>query len=173
MAAEWLTPVKASGVASYLIAAAACAVTAARSADRRVVRLAAVLGALDLVFLLDIAFDWRWKLYAQLRSGAMTHHWYNQRSGPQIAALILIATVLIAAAVWLSRRFAAVRGSPVAICGGVVSIGCWLTEVVSFHSTDAMLYRHAGPLLIVSFLWMLGCGMTAAGIWIAGTAAVT
>lgn len=167
-ASEWLTPVKASGMAAYLIAAVACASAAVRTADKRIVRLAGVLCALYTMLLLDIAFDWRWKLYDWLRSEAVSFRWYDQRSEPQIAALVAIGVAVLAAATSLGRRFAFARGAPLAICGGLLSIGCWLTEVVSLHASDAVLYRHVGPLLSVSFLWMLACAMTAAGILIAG-----
>jgi hypothetical protein len=163
-AAEWLTPVRASGMAAYLTASVACAATVVRAADKRVVRLAALLCALDLALLFDIAADWRWKLYVRLRSDAVSHHWYNQRSGPQIIALLFVGVVLVAAAIWLGTRFASVRGARLAIFGGLLSVGCWLTEVISFHWTDAVLYRSAGPLMIVSFVWILACLMTAAGV---------
>lgn len=167
--ADWLTPVKASGMAAYLIATLACAAIAARSADKRVIRLASILCTLDLVLLLDITFDWRWKLYFSVKRLALSHNWYNeQRSEPQIAALVIIALALLAAAAWLGRRFAPIRGAPLAICGALLSIGCWLTEVVSLHATDAVLFRHAGPLMVVSFVWMLAGAMTAAGILMAG-----
>ena len=162
--AEWLTPVKASGMAAYLIASAACAIGAARAADSRIRRLAAVLCILDIGLLLDIAFNWRWKLYNSLKGDAVNHPWYNQRSGPQMVVLLALAVALIVSAAWLSRRFASARGAPLAICGALLSIGCWLTEVISLHATDAILYRHIGPLMIISFVWILGCAMTAAGI---------
>lgn len=171
-AADWLTPVKASGMAAYLIATLACAAMAVRSADKRVIRLASILCTLDLALLLDMAFDWRWKLYFSLKGRALSHNWYNERSEPQIAALVIIAAIMLVAAAWLGRRFAPIRGAPLAICGALLSVGCWLTEVVSLHATDAVLYHHSGPLMVVSFAWMLASAMTAAGILMAGRHAI-
>jgi hypothetical protein len=165
--AEWLTPVKSIGIASYIIASVSCAATALRGSNRRVTRLAAILCALDLALLLDIVFDWRWKLYDWLRSGAMSLHWYDERSGVQILALIFFATLLLFAALWLRRKFAPVRGATLAICGGLLSVGCWMTEVISLHAIDAVLYRSAGPLLAVAFVWILASAMTTTGILIA------
>jgi hypothetical protein len=165
--AQWLTPVKTSGMAAYFIASFACARSAARAAETRTRRLAAAICALDVGLLLDIAFNWRWKLYDSLKDDAVSLHWYDQRSELQIAALVALAVALIVAAGWLSRRFATVRGAPLVICGALLSVGCWLTEVISLHATDAVLYRQAGPLMVVSFIWMLACGMTAAGIMLA------
>ncbi|MBV8114246.1 MAG: hypothetical protein JO300_05860 [Silvibacterium sp.] len=167
-AAEWLPPVKASGITAYLIASAACALTAARVPGKRIARLAAVLCALDLAQLLDIAFALRWKIYDVLKSGALRHHWYAERAGPQVAALIVMAAVLLVSGVWLCRRFTSIRGAALAICGGLLSIGCWLAEIISLHATDVILYRRAGPLMVISFVWMLACAMTTAGMLMAG-----
>lgn len=166
--AEWLTPVKASGMAAYLVASLSCAAVAALATGRRVTRLAAVLCVLDLALLFDIAVDWRWKLYERLRRDAVSLHWYDQRSGPQMAALGCIAVALLIAGVWLGRRFASVRGAVLAIYGALLSIGCWLTEVVSLHAIDAMLYRRIASLMVVSFVWMLASLLTAVGILMAG-----
>ncbi len=166
--AEWLTPVKSIGMASYLVASVSCAATAIRGGNGRVTRLAAILCVLDLALLLDIAFNWRWKLYDRLRSDAMSLHWYDERSEFQVLALIFLAILLLFGAFWLRHRFAPIRGATLAICGGLLSIGCWMTEVISLHAIDAVLYRSAGPLLAVAFVWILASAMTTAGILIAG-----
>jgi hypothetical protein len=163
-AIEWLTPVKASGMAAYLIAAASCGMTAVIAAGKRVPRLAAVLCALDLTLFFDITFDLRWKLYALIKGDAVRHGVYSERSGPQVLALMAVAIGVLVAVAWLSRRFASIRGAPLAICGGLLSIGCWFTEIISLHAVDAILYHNAGPLMVVSFVWMLACAMTIAGI---------
>lgn len=168
-AGEWLTPVKASGMASYLIASIACALTAARAAGRRVPRLASVLCALDFALFLDITFDLRWRLNAWFKEAAVSHGVYSERSEPQVIALIALAVGLQVLAVWLIRRFALIRGAPLAVCGALLSIGCWLTELISLHAMDAILYRYIGPLMVVSFVWILACAMTVRGILIAGS----
>ena len=165
--AEWLTPVKTSGLAAYLIASVVCAATAVRASQKRLRRFAAALCIIDLGLLLDIAFNWRWKLYDSLKEDAMSHHWYYERSGPQIAALLFLSIVLLVAAVFLSHKFASVRGAPLAVCGSILSIACWLTEIVSLHATDAVLYRSVGPLMVISFVWLLACLMTAVGVLMA------
>ena len=168
-AGEWLTPVKASGMAAYLVAAIACALTAGRAPGRRVPRLASVLCALDFALFLDITFDLRWKLYAWFKAGAISHGVYAERSEPQVIALIALATGLLVVGVWLNRRFAPIRGAPLAVCGALLSIGWWLTELISLHAVDAVLYRYIGPLMVVCFVWILACAMTARGILIAGS----
>ncbi len=163
-AVAWLTPVKASGLAAYLMASAACAATVLLSVDRRIVRLASILCALDLFLVSDIAFNWRWKLHDQLSWSAITHHWYAFRTGPQIAALAFLAIMLLLAAVSLGRRLSSIRGGRLALCGALLSIGSWFTEVISLHAIDAILYRSVGPLMVVCFIWMLAAITTTAGI---------
>ncbi len=167
-AAEWLNPVKAGGMATYLLASVACGVTAVKTVNPRISRLAVVLGLIQAVLLLDIGFDWRWRLYAWLRSQAESHHWYEQRHWPQIIVLATLAAALAAAMAAARRRFRSSPGAALAIQGTLLSMGCWMTEVISLHATDSILYHRVGLLMIISFVWLLTCAMTIAGILKAG-----
>jgi hypothetical protein len=152
-------------MAAYLVAAASCGVAWVRARDnKQVSRLAVILGILHLALFFDIAFDFRWKLYDTLKSQAMADQWYNQRHWPQVGLLAIVWVLLL---VWLGaarRRFSSTAGVVLAIGGTLLSIGCWSTEVISLHATDAVLYHRVGPLMIVNFIWMLACLMTAIGI---------
>jgi hypothetical protein len=167
-ATEWLNPVKAGGMASYFIASVACGLTAVRTVNPRISRLAALLGLIQAVSLLDIAFDWRWRLYDWLRSQAEAHHWYEQRHWPQVFVLATLGAALAAGMAAARRRFRSLPGAVLAVEGTLLSIGCWLVEVISLHATDSILYHHVGPLMIISFVWLLTCAMTIAGILKAG-----
>ena len=167
-AAEWLNPVKAGGMATYLLASVACGLTAVRTVNPRISRLAVVLGLIQAVLLLDIAFDWRWRLYDWLRRQAVTHHWYEQRHWPQVVVLATLAAALAAAMAAARRRFRSLPGAALAVEGTLLSIGCWMGEVISLHATDSILYHHVGLLMIISFVWLLTCAMTIAGILKAG-----
>ena len=167
-AAESLNPVKAGGMATYLIASVACGLTAVRTVNPRITRLAVVLGLIQAVLLLDIAFDWRWRLYDLLRSQAEAHHWYEQRHWPQIVVLVTLAAALVAGMAAARRRFRSLPGAALAVEGSLLSIGCWMMEVISLHATDSILYHHVGLLMIISFVWLLTCAMTIAGILKAG-----
>ena len=170
-AAELLNPAKAGGLAVYLVASASCAVTAVRTANPRLSRLAALLGLIHVLLLLDIAFDWRWMLYDWLRKQAVAYDWYRQRHWPQVAALSLLAVMLAAGLVIGRRRFRSLRGAALAVQGTLLSIGCWMIEVISLHATDSILYRPLGPLMIISFVWLLACAMVTSGILRAGNRA--
>jgi hypothetical protein len=162
-AAEWLNAVKTTGLAAYLIASASCGVTAIGAADRRIKRLGAILGLLNVSLLLDIAFGWRWRLYDRLKDLAVAHQWYEQRHSPQIAALLVLAALLLAATA-VTRRFFSSAGASFAIEGTLLSLACWLTEIISLHATDSILYHRVGPLMIINFVWALACLMTTIGI---------
>jgi hypothetical protein len=175
-AAEWLNPVKAVGMGAYFTASTACAVVSVRAASRRISRLAAVLALLHAVLFLDITFDWRWRLYDWLRDQAVALQWYEQRHWPQVGTLLLLAALLGAGMIMARRRFPSPPGAALALDGALLSIGCWAMEVISLHATDTVLYHRTGPLMPVSFVWIVACTMTAAGILRAGTgdrAAVT
>jgi hypothetical protein len=163
--AEWLTPVRASGMAAYLIATALCGVAWVRARrDKQIARLTGILGILNMALFFDIVFDWRWKLHDLLEGQAMANHWYNQRHWPQAGSLTVLGVLLLVGMGAAGRRFSSNPGVVLAIWGALLSIGAWSTEVISLHAMDAVLYHRIGPLMTVNFVWILGCTMTSIGI---------
>jgi UDP-N-acetylmuramyl pentapeptide phosphotransferase/UDP-N-acetylglucosamine-1-phosphate transferase len=165
IAAEWFSPVRMGGMAVYIVAAASCVLAWVHCRrDEHDSRLALVLGLVNTALLVDLAFDLRWQMYNLLRSRAMTHQWYNQRHGPQVIALTLLAMVLLAtlAAAW--RSFHSTPGAVPAIGGTLLAGSTWCTEVISLHSTDSILFHHAGPFMTINFLWLAAAAMTTAGM---------
>ena len=163
--AEWLTPVRASGMAAYLVAAALCGVAWVRARrDKQIARLTVILGILNMALFFDIVFDWRWKLHDLLEGQAMANHWYNQRHWPQAGSLTVLGVLLLVGMGAAGRRFSSKPGVVLAIWGALLSIGAWSTEVISLHAMDAVLYHRIGPLMTVNFVWMLACTMTSIGI---------
>lgn len=43
-----------------------------------------------------------------------------------------------------------------------------MTEVISLHTTDSILYYRVGLMMVISFLWATACLMTSVGILKAG-----
>jgi hypothetical protein len=163
--AEWLTPVPASGMAAYLIAAALCGVAWVRARrDKQMARLAVILGILNIGLFFDITFNWRWKLHDLLEHQAMADQWYNQRHWPQVLSLAVLGALLLMGIGVVGRRFSSNGSVLVAIAGALLSVGCWLTQVISLHATDMVLHHRIGPLMIINFVWMLACTMTSIGI---------
>jgi len=164
--ADWLTPVRATGMAAYLVAASSCGVAWVTAGRKKgLSRLALILGILQTALFVDMAFDWRWRLYDLLRGQAMVNQWYNHRHWPQIGMLALLAALLLTAIRVARRRFSSSPGAVLAVEGALLSIGCWSTEVISLHATDALLYHRIGPLMIVNFVWALASLITVIGIW--------
>jgi hypothetical protein len=163
-AAEWLSPVKASGMAAYLIATASCTVASVKTGNKRLSRLAAVLGVLHAALFFDITFDWRWKLYDWLRGQAIASQWYELRHWPQVGMLTVLGALLIVGVAGARQWFPSPAGAALALEGSLLSIGCWSTEVISLHATDSILYHRAGPLMIINFVWILACLITVIGI---------
>jgi hypothetical protein len=164
--AEWVTAVQASGMAMYFVAATVCGVAWWRARrDRRIARLAVILGILHAAFFFDVAFHWRGTLYDLLRAEAIANEWYDLRRGPQDGMLVLLAALLLTAIGFARRRYRSTPGAVLAIAGALLSIGCWSVEVISLHATDTVLYHHIGPLPIADFVWALACLMTVIGIW--------
>ena len=164
--AEWLTPVRASGMAAYLVAAALCGVAWVKARRDKPVatRLAVILGILNMALFFDIAFNWRWKLHDLLQGQAMADQWYNQRHWPQVESLAVLGVLLLVGMGAAGRRFSSTPGVVLAIWGALLSIGAWSTEVISLHATDMVLHYSIGPLMIINFVWMLACTMTSIGI---------
>src|SRR5277367_3897542 len=103
--AEWLNPVKASGIAAYFVAAVSCGAASFLAVNRRTSRLAAVLAILQAALLLDIAFDVRWRLYARLKGQAIEHRWYYERHWPQVSMMAILVALLLAGVIVARRQF--------------------------------------------------------------------
>jgi hypothetical protein len=93
----------------------------------------------------------------------MADQWYNQRHWPQVWSLAVLGIFLLMGIGVVGRRFSN-GGVLLAIGGAALSIGCWLTEVISLHATDMVLHYGIGPLMMINFVWMLACTMTSIGI---------
>jgi len=132
--------------------------------NRRTARLAAVLAIFHAALFLDITFDWRWMLYRHLESTAIVQRWYQVRHWPQMGMLTVLVAILFAAMIVVRRRFRSPPGAAMALEGSLLSLGCWATEVISLHATDAILYRRLGALMTINFVWMLACLITATGM---------
>jgi hypothetical protein len=161
---EWLTAVRGVGLASYLTVIASCALGWFRNRrDAAISRLIILLGILNTGLFLDMAFDWRWRLHDLLQEEAIADHWYAHRTLPQAGTLALLG-IFLAIGIGMTRRKISSPGMAMAMIGTLVSISCWSTEVISLHAMDMVLYRRAGALMIVDFVWMTSCAMTAIGI---------
>jgi hypothetical protein len=44
------------------------------------------------------------------------------------------------------------------------SLALWITEVISLHEMDRLLYQAVGPFMMISFAWIFASLVTSAGI---------
>ena len=119
------------------------------------------------MLLLDMAFNWRWKLHDLLAGDAAAHDLYSGRRPYQVAVLGILAVLLLVGAVVAVVRLGR-RGGGVALAGMLFSIGMWSTEVVSYHNVDRILNHQIGDVLVICFFWILVSCMTTLGIAMTG-----
>jgi hypothetical protein len=162
---EWIGPTRAAGLAAYATALICCGIAWIRpKAGRKTSRLAAVLMLIESILLLDMAFNWRWKLHQALMDFAVRQHEYNQRGLPQLMVVILLVALLLFG--WLTAwRSLRGRGTTLlAVSGALLSLVLWCIEVVSLHAVDHVLYYSVDGVMAVTLLWVLSCTMTSIGI---------
>jgi hypothetical protein len=153
------------GLAAYAIALAACVVKARRERPMSIWRrIYVALSLAQLMLLLDIAFDWRWKLHDLFMRAAMGQDIYGERRMPQRLALVLIAAVAVAVAAWVLWKLRLRRGAGLAAAATVLSFALHSVEMISYHGMDAILYRMAGGVMVVSFLWAALALLTCIGV---------
>jgi hypothetical protein len=160
---EWLNPTRACGLVAYATAAVCCAIRWIKPRNGTS-GVAATLLFIEGILLLDMAFNWRWKLHQALMDLAQREHEYGQRRLPQTIVLIVLACVLLYGVYRFWRSFRHRGTTLLAVCGTLLSVVLWCTEVVSLHQVDHVLYFSLGGVMSVSLLWFISCGMTSIGI---------
>jgi len=128
--------------------------------------LFAVLSGVQLALLLDMAFEWRWKLHAWSMRTAMAYGVYDSRRLPQLLALAALAAGMVFCCVLIMKRLHHNRGAAIVLVGTLLSLGLWWVEVVSYHPIDMVLYRMIGKAMLVGFIWIGFALVTCLGVWI-------
>ena len=161
---EWLNPTRATGLVAYGTAVTCCGIAWIRTKAGRASQLAAGLMLIEGALLLDMAFNWRWKLHQALMDFAIRKHEYAQRGLPQLIVVTLLGALLLFVwfVAWRSLRG---RGTILlAVSGALLSLIVWCIEVVSPHAVDHVLYYSVDGVMAVTLLWLLSCTMTSIGI---------
>jgi hypothetical protein len=127
--------------------------------------LFAVLSGVQLALLLDMVFEWRWKLHALEIRTAMAYGIYDSRRLPQLLALAALITGAVFCSILILARLRR-RGAAIALVGTLLSLGLWWVEVLSYHSIDMVLYRMIGKAMLVGFIWIGFALVTCLGVWI-------
>ena len=164
--ADGLSATRILGLTAYGIALVVClAKSVGRGTKGGWRRLYWTLTLAELGLLLDIAFDWRWKLHDLFMHAAMAEDVYGERRMPQRLALVLVTAVTAGVAAWVLWKLRSRRGVALAAAATVLSIALHGVEMISYHGMDAILYRMAGGVMVVSFLWAALALVTCAGVW--------
>ena len=115
---------------------------------------------LQLFFAIDAGIGLRILIADVGRQYFLHHGWYRRRR-PVQAALILTAffTVSVATSSWLLYIRRTSLASRLAMAGSCVLMLFFLLAAISLHDTESF--------ALAVFGRILGCGLTAAGIWLA------
>jgi hypothetical protein len=151
-------------MAAYLFATISCGIAWAKSTSSTKRRLAAFLTVLEAMLFSDMVINGRWLLHNWVETKAIAENLYAQRFGPQLAALAILC---VAAAVGTGLILFTLHDNAavsVAVCGAILSIGCWCAEVVSLHAVDAVFHKTISGIMAVSLIWVASSLMTGLGI---------
>jgi hypothetical protein len=161
----WLSPSRAVGLSAQFLATTSCFIAWVKSHRKsQSSRLAGWLTVFEALLLADIAFDWRWGLYTFLKDKAAAYGVYEMRRGPQAVALLILAGISAVLIAMAARLLAGRTGAFFAAVGAILSLGSWCSEMISLHTTDALLYLHTGPFMLINYLWVVACVVTSVGI---------
>jgi len=163
---EWFSPTRIVGLTAYTISVLGCVAGLENCRKSGVPgRLFVLLTGVQLVLLLDMAFDWRWKIHGFWVREALALGVYDQRRSPQVLALAVLSLAMVLAVVFC--RFRRRVGVALALTGTLLSVGLWCCECISWHFVDQFLYHLAGKVMVVSLLWFSLAVVTCFGVWLA------
>ena len=164
---EWLSPTRLIGLAAYTICFLACAVRLASCRNNRTQSVpVAALAAVQFSLLLDMAFDWRWKMHDFWMREAMALGVYDRRRAPQMLALAILSLVVALASVSIVYRFRSRLGFALALTGTLLSVALWCCEWVSLHLIDQLFYHMVDGVMVVGLLWAGLALLTSIGVWL-------
>ena len=141
-----------AGALAFGTAALAC-LRAARVAPRRPA-LWRVLGAVQLLCVLEVLLALRYELHDVAIGLLQEHRWYASRGQWQPALLGAALMPLAALAAWAAWRHRADGARIAAIAGTALGVSLLGTETISLHRIDAVMYWQAGPFVVVVWLWL-------------------
>ena len=160
-----MTVTREIGIAAHFVVACVCGLAWGWSRHRRShALLFGALGLLESFLFLDAFFNCRWILHQALLSAAMAKGVYGDRKWPQVAALAVLSITATGAILVAARRYWRSPGVPLALCGGVLSVMLWWTEVISLHASDRILQQRVSSVMLVAWFWIATSAMIAAGI---------
>lgn len=141
------------------LAAAAAFGTASRS-QRGGRGTWAAIAVLHTLLAVEIFAEMRHRLHRAIDDWLIAASVYSERRPAQVA-LLLVVVVLAALATRRIARLESTRRLAIARGATAALVTLFIVETISLHAVDAVLYRPAGPVLLIAWLW-LACGWTTA-----------
>jgi hypothetical protein len=171
---EWVSPTRMTGLLAYTASFLACAARWANYRKNRVSdRPFALLAMVQFCLLLDMFFDWRWKLHDFWMQEATLLGVYDQRRTTQVLAIGLLSLAAVFATVSILVRFRRRVGFALAFTSTLWSVGLWCSEWVSLHQLDGVFYHMVGQVMMVSLFWAGFALVACLGAWLDGRAALS
>ncbi len=165
----WLSATRVLGMSAYTLCLLSCAFRLADFHKKHVrSRWYLLLTGFYGYFLLDMAFDWRWKLHAFFLQSAMAMGVYGQRGLPQFGALCVLLVMLVAACRWILSEKGLQSGRVLMLCSTVTLGSIWCSEWISYHYLDGVYYRMFAGVMVVGYLWLVCCAVFVVGVWLDG-----
>jgi len=166
---EWLSPTRTAGLTAYTASLLACVWRWAKCREVDASRgLYAMLALVQFCLLLDMAFNWRWKLHDLGVRAAAKLGVYDLRRAPQLLMLLALALVLALLSALIFYKFRRRIGAALALAGTMLSVGLWCLECVSLHAVDRVLYSMVGAVMKVTLAWIFLALVTCLGLWLDG-----
>jgi hypothetical protein len=163
---DWFSPTRVAGLTAYGASFIACVWRTLCRKNDESSRPFAIIAGIQLFLLLDMAFDWRWKIHDFWGHDAMQLGVYAERRPPQVIAIAMLGVVVIFGSVLASARFRSRKGVGLALTATILSVGLWSCEAISYHYIDLVFYHMVGKMMVVSFVWLLLAMVTCFGVWL-------
>jgi hypothetical protein len=117
------------------------------------------IAAFQALFFLEILLGMRHRLHDIMNAALKMSGLYQGRASGQTAMLAVIA--LLGIGLFVLARRAPRTMARIGILASSAMVLLFLIEGISLHAMDALLYRRAGPLMLIAWIWAALCGTTA------------
>lgn len=163
---EWFSPTRMAGLAAYTLSGLVCVARWIKGRQKdEPVRSFAIVSCMELALLLDMAFDWRWKIHNFWMHKALDEGIYGDRRPFQLVALGILGLLGALGMALILHRLRYRLGGAIAGVGALVSLELWCCECLSYHFIEAVLYRLVGKLMVIGLVWLAVAGFTCLGVW--------
>jgi hypothetical protein len=150
-------PTQALGLLMFALAFSATTWAAARQPRGPYRTWWLLLASLHLACWSEMLFEGRYRLHEAVNAVLKAQGWYWERQSLQVNLImgtLILLTMALAAVVVRNKATAELGVNGVlAAAGTLVALTLFAVECVSLHVLDAIMYTHAGPFMVIGWLW--------------------